>query len=613
VIRRCLLASCACAALVSSPAISTAQQGVFVEGLSELTAAVEGTYGDEGVRIGSALDKMSSGLAEWDRVIQEFHARQPSDLRGASPRAASQMRVTLGGMYLERGRLADALRELDAASRLQPQRADVHFLRGLALEASARASEAGQAFRTAWALDANDPIKAYHAFHHAATTGNVKDMQGARDTLAAAYRRLVQDPVRAKASSFVGVAFLQDRSADMPILAPAAYLHGYARIAHGEYDEAIAEFRKAAAIDPLVTDPAARTASMMRAVAALRQGSLMEARALLEGSTALQDSSEAHRVLGLAYWADSQDDKSIEELEIAIRRNPRNERSRLALSRVLGSAGRNPESDRALQETLDVLPDSALARWWLGWSHQRLNRFANARQEFELAATGVVDGRSPFFASIGRLASSAADFAGAVDAFERSVSASPNDPTAHKQLAGAFLQQDRVDEAFVELVVALLIDPMDARAHAGIGQIHLNEGRYEEAVAALRRALDLSASDTEARYALATGLMRLGKTQEAEREFERVEQAQRQTLADRRRSISLDVLKEEAAALARDGRTDEAIAHYERAVALGADPVVYGQLAELYAKVGRIADASRARATYERSLQGDRTSRDTAR
>ena len=113
----------------------------------------------------------------------------------------------------------------------------------------------------------------------------------------------------------------------------------------------------------------------------------------------------------------------------------------------------------------------------------------------------------------------------------------PNNPAGHKYLAGALLQQDRADEAFVELVAALLIDPRDAGAHAGIGQIHLNAGRYDEAVTALRRAVELSADYTEARYALATALMRMGKREEAARELQRVEQAQRQMLADRRRNI----------------------------------------------------------------------------
>lgn len=637
--------ACACAALVAWPAVATAQQRIFLDGLSELTAAVAGTYGDEGGRIGPALDKMEGGLAEWDREIQAFEARLASELPGASSRVAVQMRETLGRMYVQRGRFADALRELDAASRLEPRRADLHVLRGFVLDASARSTEADEAFRTAWALDAADPIKAYYVFRHAATIGNTKDVQGAREAVAAAYRRLLEAGARAKASPFVSIELLQDRSAE-PIIPPVAYLAGYARLAHGKYDEAIAELRKAASIDPLITDQAARSPSMMQAVAALRQGRLGDARSLLEQLEVLQDSSEVPRILGLTYWTDAQDDKSVEALAIAIRRNPRDERSRLALSRVLSAAGRDSDAERALQETIRVLPDSALARWWLGSSHRRLNRFADARHDFELAAASVVIGRGAVFASIGRLASAAGDFSGAIEAFARSVSENPNDPTVHKYLGGAFLQEDRADDALTELVAALLIDPLDAGAHAGIGQIHLNAARYDEAVTALRRAVELSANYTEARYALATALMRSGKTQEAARELERVEQAQRQMVADRRRTLSLDVLKEEAAlraaegnydraaalwqqtidqepgrpanhlglaaALASAGRMDAAIAHYEKALTLGADPVLYRQLAELYVKVGRADDALRARVMYERVLQGDVTTRGTA-
>jgi hypothetical protein len=41
--------------------------------------------------------------------------------------------------------------------------------------------------------------------------------------------------------------------------------------------------------------------------------------------------------------------------------------------------------------------------------------------------------------------------------------------------------------------------------------------------------------------------MRVGKAQEAAQEFDRVEAAQRRALAERRRTMSLEVQKEEAA------------------------------------------------------------------
>ena len=65
--------------------------------------------------------------------------------------------------------------------------------------------------------------------------------------------------------------------------------------------------------------------------------------------------------------------------------------------------------------------------------------------------------------------------------------------------------------------------------------------------------------------------------------------------------MSLDVLKEEAALRAAEGGYDRAIELYEKAATLGGDPAVYRELVGLYSKVGRMDDAARARAMYEKA------------
>ena len=259
-----------------------------------------------------------------------------------------------------------------------------------------------------------------------------EDATRARETLSAAYQRLVQERAPPKAAPFSRIGLFQEAAKEELVIPPAAYTRGYALISRGEYGEAIAEFRRAAAIDPLLTDPAAGSASMMKAVAALRQGRLADARAVLESAPGLRDSSEAHRVLGLIYWAGSQHDKSIEQLEIAVQRNPRDERSRLALARVIASTGRDQDAQRILQDAIQVLPDSALARSWLGSGFQRLNRPAEARQEFERAVSAAIDGRGTLYALIGQLASASADLPAAVDAFTHAVAERPSDRACAK-------------------------------------------------------------------------------------------------------------------------------------------------------------------------------------
>jgi superkiller protein 3 len=595
---------CAVLLVALVPSAAAAQQAHFVQALSELTAAIAGTYGDEGTLVRPAIDRMSAALAAWDREIAAAAAGVPASLDNPAPGLVDR-RVSLGRMYADRGRLDNALSEFDTASRLDPRRADIHALRGLVFEAAGRSSDALEAFRTARMLEPGNPVYAYYLFHAAAIHKSAKDAREAASALAAAYSELMKRPARQKNAPFTHIALLQpsDRA---PLVPLAAYSQAYRHIVRGEYDRAIVEFRNAAQDDPLVADPAAGSAPLLRAVGAFRQGRLSEARSLLSQPGPPAKSSEAHRLLGFVYWAESDYEKSVAELTEALRQSPKNERARLALSRVLTTANRDADAERVLRETLAVLPESALAHWWLGSNYERLNRFAEARQEFEQAAAAAVAGESQLLGAVGRLASAAADVAGAVDAFARAVTAHPNDAALHKSLAGALVQQERPEEAVAEFVAALLIDPGDAEAHLGIGQIHLDAGRLVEAVDALGRATDISPRNTDARYALASALVRLGRPDEAAQHFARVEREQRQLLADQRRSLSHDVLKEEGALRAAEGKPDAAIALYEKALTVTPDPAVYGLLADLYAKVGRTEDAARARAIYQKASQNGR-------
>jgi len=550
-----------------TPDVALAQKEIVQQAIAEFTTAIAGTFGDEGTLIGPTLDRMSAGLAEWDQAIQTFEARVVSESPSAPPRAAAQLHTDLGKMYAERGRLDAAVREFDAASRLNP----------------------------------SDPVSAYYAFHLAEKNGNDTVAQRARLTMAAAYQKLLAAGDSASTSAFPGVGRTElDQALALPL---ARYADGYAHLARGEYTEAIAEFKAAAATDPLIVGPSARSSSMQQAAGALREGRLADARAVLASDNTLRDSSEARRMLGLAYWAEGQHDKSVEQFTIAIRENPQDERSCLALARVLSVRGQHADSEQRLADTIARFPDSAVAHWWLGSAYLETNRLLEARREFERASSAAITGRTQLHLTIGHLAADAGDLAAAADAFADAVAANPSDAAAHKLLAGVLLQQDESDSSFVELVAAALLDPRDAGAHTGIGQIHLNAERYNEAVASLRRAVELSPNYIEARYALATALMRAGNRQDAARELDRVELIQRDVLSDRRRTMSFDVLKEEATLRAAEGNAETAIALLEKAAALRADPSIYRQLVELYQKAGRFDDATRMNAMYERALQ----------
>ena len=92
---------------------------------------------------------MTRGLAEWDARVARVESGFRAEI-ATRPAAAARMRATLGTVYLERGRIEDALAQFDAAAELDPSLAQVHVLRGLAYERADRSAEAAAAYRARW-------------------------------------------------------------------------------------------------------------------------------------------------------------------------------------------------------------------------------------------------------------------------------------------------------------------------------------------------------------------------------------------------------------------------------------------------------------------------------
>lgn len=214
----------------------------------------------------------------------------------------------------------------------------------------------------------------------------------------------------------------------------------------------------------------------------------------------------------------------------------------LARGFQLLAAGRYDDAVEALRRpATSVSPDdSPLAHFARARSDEAENRIADARREYEAALPGTLAGRSLLYVGMGRLAQVDGDNASAIDLFVRAVSLTPNDPLVHRELAGALAAADRLDDAFAELVAALLIDPADASTMAAVGQLFLDTGKYEDAITALTRTLQLAPDRFETHYALGTVMTRLGRTADAAREFESFERARRQMVGKRRSDLEGD-------------------------------------------------------------------------
>ena len=520
------------ALLLLWPAHASAQaKDAFVEGLTQLINAVDGTFGDEGPALTAAVEAMGRGLADWDERITRVESSFRADVSTAAPPAAARMRATLGTIYLERGRIDDALAQFATALELEPSLTQAHVLRGLAYERSNRSVEAAAAYRAAWQAKPDEATTAYLVLRAEPTS------KAAIDALWAAVTSRAES-AGASPEGFPVADLLDDGSVAVPLFAPAAYGRAFSLIHQGKYDDALAALKQAADADPLVIDPGLRSDEARRGITALREQNVRVAVGELEAALMrTPQSAEVHRILGTALAAGKQHDQSVARLREAARLNPRDERSRIAIADVLVASGKANDARESLRQTVRDLPESAEAYWQLGRVEQALGD-ASAVQAFEHAATKpLVAGRARLYAIIGQAHHAQFDLAAAAEAYGRRVRIAPNDRDAHFDLGEVYRAQDKLDEALVEYLGAAVIDPAAAKTFGMLGQVEASAGRDEHAVVMLRRAVALDGGLLEARYALSRALLRLGRTEEAQAELRAYEQAQAKAMDEQRRQF----------------------------------------------------------------------------
>lgn len=580
------------------------------------------------------IDEASQMLAAWDRTVREQDAALRRRLEGATGGEAANIHSELGRLYLERRRLADALTEFETAVRLAPGQAAFHLLRAIALDALERTDAAGDAYHRAWTLEPSDPVKAYFALTRSQVTAAERD--ALRATFAATARDVVRGVRRTPRVAFFEVRFDIGASGDRPVFAPARYADGFAFVARGRYEDAIARWRDAAGHDPLVTDPALATKEMRDALAAFRQGNLAAAlKSIAAASAAVPASSEAHRIRGVLLGLTGNKATSGQQFDAALRLHPDDERSWIALARTRDESVLPGDAVRTLEAAIRAVGNSAELRWRLAGSLVKAGRTADALDRYaEAARLGAISSQGQLDEAEARLASLELDLARTARARERRVRANLNDAAAHRDLGSVYAEQDRRDEALAELAIAAALDAGDPSTFVALGHSGLADGRDADAVDALEYAVRLAPDLREARYVLAQALTRVGRRDEGVQqlaEFDRLRtesiehgkredalaalkaEARRQSLAGQHRQAAQTWMKaamsepsdaqnfiEIAEALVKAGQLAASIDYFVKAADLNGVADVHLRLAEVLGRLGRSRESALARATYER-------------
>ncbi len=414
--RRLVLLACSFA-LVASP--GEAQHERFADAVRDL--ARRATAGDRAsAPIGPLIDRMAAGLAEWDRSIRTFESHVDAGLRGASDERAFQLHVELGLAYRQRSRLADALRELDAAAALRPMASDVHVLRGLTLDAAGRSDDAARAFQRAWSLDPANPVKAHYVLRFAAGT----DRQRARQVLTAAYERSLTGVPGPKSAPFLLLDAIVDTLSRAPVVGDATTADAFALLAAGKYGDAVAALQGIrSGVDgrpdrsprntesPLAHFVRARNDEVAGRIPEARRGYEAAVAGTLAGRGGLYigigrlaqvegdfagaieafgravrldpNNPAAHRELGGALAADNRIDGAVAELAAALVIDPADVAVLAAIGQLFLDSGRYADAVAPLTRTLQLAPGRFEAHYALATALTHVGRTSDAAHELE--------------------------------------------------------------------------------------------------------------------------------------------------------------------------------------------------------------------------------------
>lgn len=445
------------------------------------------------------------------------------------------------------------------------------------VEVSRRFDELTQALRSVPAEPVGDP------------TG----LTVSRDTLL----QTVQDVIRGRRpppSPFPQAGLINEAGGGSPRFPLARYADVFASALQGRTDETIARMKTAGATDPLIVDPASRSAAMQQAAASLHRGNLRDAIAALETVVkASPASSEAHRMLGTAAGIAGDSRTSVQQFEAALRIRPDDERSWIALANTQVEAGMLVDAARTLEKAVVAIPGSGGLRWRLAGLQVRLEQVGDALEQYtEAERLMPVSGRAAVHQAVASAATLQLDVVRAIAASERRVRANLNDAAAHRDLASLYTKQGRQEDAFTELAIAAWLDPDDPLTLVMLGQNLMADRRDEDAVAALERAVSLQPDLREARYALVQGLTRTSRRADAQRHLAEFERQRAEAVAREQRALDIDAARSDAAMKSAAGQHRQAIEVRQRVIALQPDVAQnYLDLAEALVKAGRLAES----------------------
>ena len=179
------------------------------------------------------------------------------------------------------------------------------------------------------------------------------------------------------------------------------------------------------------------------------------------------ESAEADMLAGEALDEKGDNAGATEQFRAAVRSNPKEPNAHFGLAYLLWTQSHIPEAVTEFQAELDNDPQHLQARAYLGDSYVQLNDYAKALPELEKAL--------------------AADASLAL---------------VHRDLGIVYAEEGRRDDAISELQKAIELDPKDVAPHWRLAKLYQSTGKKEEAKAEFAKASTMNKESIQASQAL---------------------------------------------------------------------------------------------------------------
>jgi tetratricopeptide (TPR) repeat protein len=231
-----------------------------------------------------------------------------------------------------------------------------------------------------------------------------------------------------------------------------------------------------------------------------------------------QDSAELEDVLGEAYEGGKQTQPAIDALRRAIALAPEEEDSYLDFASICIDHQDFPAALKVLQVGLQIHPKSDQLLFERGIFYAMQDNFALAEKDFEQAAS-LAPEKDASYAGLGVLYLESGNAAQAVQTLKQRLQEKPGDSNLWYLLGEALLRsgahagEPSFAEAQAALERSIKITPQLCLPHVSLGKIYLEEDRVEDAVIQLEQARSIDPKEKSTYWQLAVAYRKLGQTE----------------------------------------------------------------------------------------------------